>query len=272
MVLCLAYADRLPLCMAMVATATALCGGVWDAAGMLVVLNWADEGWIHTAIASTVAYAVWVKDSRKICLLPDFATFLARLRPYPSSPERSREKEERGCLLCFSWDKKLFRLPCHPSHRLCKTCLSHLHEADRCHCPHCNTALFIFKSETEKVRLRYFIRTNTILALTFGSILVALQLYKGHYRSAGTVMSTMLFCSPAAWYSLCMLGRQQTLENVDVEALWSIHGMAWCFVFGAAMLVQLWDQVTLWDGAVLNGAETWDTYPDCACQLAGMRL
>ena len=58
-----------------------------------------------------------------------------------------------------------------------------------------------------------------------------------------------------------MLSRQQTLENVDVEVLWSIHSMAWCFVFSAAMLVQVWDQVTLWDGAVLDGVEIWDTYP-----------
>lgn len=259
LVLCFAYADQLLLCETMVGAATALWGEGLDAMGMLVVMTLAHQGWYITAIASTVSYAVCARDSREIDHEPDFATFLARLQPYPLAPNAS-ENEERGCLVCFSFDETLFRLPCHPSHRACKSCLSELHRVDKSHCPHCSTALFIYASRTYKNCLRHLIVTNAILAFTFASISLALQLYKGHVWDAGDSIVKMVFCLPSTRVLLYKLDKKRFMALVPIEYLWFFLGIAAFLAWLAAAQLQVWDQVTLWDGVVLKGVEVWDTH------------
>lgn len=86
LVFCFAYAGWLTSCVLAVATAAALCGYLLDALGLLAVLACAQGGWIFTAITLAVAYAVWANASHNIFSPPDFATFLARLRPLPLDP------------------------------------------------------------------------------------------------------------------------------------------------------------------------------------------
>ena len=191
---------------------------------------------------------------------PDFATFLARLQPALLAPNAS-ETEERGCHVCFLFEETLFQLPCHASHRACKPCLSTLQERDKPYCPLCSTVLFINEARQHKIKLRYYIATNTILAYTFQTIALMLKLYKGYYGAAKTLLYFMVACSPAAWFSLYRLRRESSLVELSVERLLFIHVSAMCFAFGAAYQVLIWDNVTLWDGAVLQGVEVWDPYP-----------
>lgn len=222
--------------------------------GMLVVMSLAHRGWYIAAIATTVAYAVWARDSRKIDHEPDFATFLARLQPYALAPDTS-ETEERGCLVCFSFDETLFRLPCRPSHRACKGCLSQLHGTGKPHCPHCNTLLFIYGSRSYKNCLRHLIATNANLTFIFASISLALQLYKGYIWPAGDSIVKMVVYLPSARVLLCKLSEQRFMALVPIESLWSMFGFTACLTCFAAAQLQVWDQVTLWDGVVLKGVE-----------------
>ena len=243
----------------MVGAAAALCGGGLDVMGMLVVMSLAHRGWYIAAIALTVAFAVWARDSSQIDHGPDFATFLARLQPYPLAQNAS-ETEERGCLVCFSFDETLFRLPCHPSHRACKGCLFQLHETGKPHCPHCNTLLFIYGSRSYKNCLRHLIVTSAILTTAFVSISLALQLYKGHIWPAGDSIVKMVVCLPPARVLLCRLSEQRFMALVPIGFLWSMLGFTACLACFAAAQLQVWDQVTLWDGVVLKGVEAWDTH------------
>jgi hypothetical protein len=254
------YINRLELCMTMVAGAAASCGGSLDAVGMLAALIGAHKGWNITAIILTVAHAVWAKDSRKIDREPDFATFLARLRPAPLDPNISGESEKHRCFLCLSSEDTLFTLPCHPSHRACKKCLLELYDLDKPHCLHCKTLLYIEKSRSERDFLRYHIATNVVLAYTFGSILAAIWFCKGHYWFATGLITFMLCCLGPAWWLLCWLGSEWVLVDVPITSLLSTLGIAAYFAWVAGVHVQTWDQVTLWDGAVLKGVEVWDTY------------
>ena len=246
----------------MVAAATALDGGLLDALGMLAMLTWAHEGWVITAVAFTTAYAVWAKDSRMITHLPDFATFLARLRPSPSAPKAPAENEDHGCLVCWSFEHGLLELPCHPGHHVCRSCLLRLYEADKYRCPlsFCRKMLFIYKSRRRRAVLRYLIVTSVTLSLAFRSIVLALQLYKGYYYAAAQLVFLTLFFVPVAWFSLFRLDREWILAKYHIAVLWVMLGLTVYNVWSTAVAVQTWDQVTLWDGAVLEGVEVWDTH------------
>lgn len=120
--------------------------------------------------------------------------------------------------------------------------------------------LFNYESREHKVRLRYFITTSFILAYIFGSTVVALQFYKGYYWTATAVIFVMLLCLPVALGSVCGLRRESLLVEMPLEILLFIHAFAIGFSFGTAALFHVWEQVTLWDGAVLKGVEVWNTH------------
>lgn len=256
-----AYADWLKSCVLAVATAAALCGGLLDALGLLAALPCAHQGWIITSITLTVAYSVWAKDSLKDCRLPDFATFSARLQPSPLGPEVSEEDEDPSCLVCWSSDDTLLQLPCHEDHRICRDCLPRLFDADKYRCPFCRKALFIHKSRTYRSCLWYIITAAKVLRSTLVPIALALQLYKGHYWAAAAKASSTAFSVALERYNSSRLNADGNLANIRLiflllELCATVHA-AW----RAVAAVQTWDQVTLWDGAVLKGVEVWDTYP-----------
>lgn len=258
LVLCFAYAGWLRSCVLAVATTAALCGDLLDAMGLLAVLALAHEGWTTTAITLTVAYAVWAKDSRNTCHLPEFATFLAGLRPLPPAPEVSEEDEDDGYLVCWSSEEALLQLPCREGHSVCRDCLLRMYDADKYRCPFCRKELFIYKSKSFRHCLRYIITTANVLRFTLHSMLLTLLLYKGRFWI--TAVNTLLTAASVAlernMRGMMMGNGDWDLANARLAFLglilvWTVY-MAWCEVAA----VQTWDQVTLWNGAVLKGVGT----------------
>lgn len=120
--------------------------------------------------------------------------------------------------------------------------------------------LFIYKSRRRRAVLRYLIVTSVTLSLAFRSIVLALQLYKGYYYAAAQLVFLTLFFVPVAWFSLFRLDREWILAKYHIAVLWVMLGLTVYNVWSTAVAVQTWDQVTLWDGAVLEGVEVWDTH------------
>jgi hypothetical protein len=260
LVLCFAYAHWLSFCVVAVAITVTRHGGLFDSLGLLAALTLAHEGWIIAAIALTVVYTVWAINSSKLYRQPDFATFLVRLRPSPPAPKTSEEDEDRGCLICWSSEEIPLQLPCHKDHRFCKDCLSRLYNADKYCCPFCLKSLFRFKSGSYRSCLRYIITTNFILRLTFRSIVLALQLYKGYYCAAAKMVFFTVLCAPLTLGFVGVVSEDGHLADHHIAFFWFMLGLTTYNVWSAALAMQTWDQVTLWDGAVLKGVEVWDTH------------
>lgn len=259
-VLYFAYDDWFRSCALASAVAAALCGGLLDALGLLAALTCAHEGWTVTAISLTVAYAVWVKDFLKDYHLPDFATFSARLQPSRLAPKVSGGNEDPNCLVCWSSEDNSLQLPCHEDHKVCRDCLPQLASANQYRCPFCRKALFIYRSRIYRSCLWYIITANNALSITLGPIVLALQLYKGHYWSAAAKVSSSALSMALGRYDLRTLVGGADLANARLPLLWIVLGItvwnAWC----AVTAVHTWDQVTLWDGEVLKGVEDWTEY------------
>jgi hypothetical protein len=254
------YLDRLGSCMLVVAAVTALCGKPLDALAPLAVLTWAREGWTLTSIGLTVAYANWAQHSFRTNLVPDFETFLARLQPSPFATKILREAGERGCIVCWTTEETLLRLPCHVRHILCRNCLVQLHDADMFSCPHCRRGLFVYEPHRRRILFRYLITTGIVITLVFRALLLALQLSKGYYREAiKSVVGTVGF-GLFAWYALLRLPSERYLANMHMWVLWCMLASTAYSVWSSAAIARHWDQVTLWDGAVLKGVEVWDTH------------
>jgi hypothetical protein len=259
-----AYDDWFRLCVLAVTTAAALYGGLVDAMGPLTVLTLAHEGWTITAIPLTIAYAVWAKDDCKDHHLPDFATFFARLRPSPQASkveeEEEEEEDDHGCLVCWSSDGTLLQLPCHEDHKVCRDCLSRMCDANEYRCPFCRKALFTYKSESYMSFLGCIITTTSVLIIVLRLIMVALLLYKGHYRTAAIKAMLSAYSVRLERNIERMLTADWDLANARASSLWLLLGFAVVFTWSAIAAVHTWDQVTLWDGAMLKGVEVWDTH------------
>ena len=63
-----------------------------------------------------------------------------------------------------------------------------------------------------------------------------------------------------AYFPLYKLRTEWALENVRIGLLLFVPFLMVYDSRSAALAVQTWDQITLWDGAVLKGVEAWDTY------------
>ncbi|GAB7327413.1 hypothetical protein MBLNU13_g11275t1 [Cladosporium sp. NU13] len=256
-----AYADWLKSCVVAVAIAAALCGGLPDALGLLAALTSAHEGWTITAITLTVAYVVWVKDFLKDCRLPDFATFSARLQPSPLVPKVSEEDDEDpSCLVCWSSEATLLQLPCHADHKVCRDCLPQLFNANQYRCPFCRKALFIYKSKTYRSCLWYIVTATNALRLTLNLIVLALQLYKGYYGTAVANVFVAALSVALKRYDLRTLIGEGDLANTRLTVLWLTLGTTVYSAWSAIAAVHTWDQITLWDGEVLEGVDVWTTY------------
>jgi hypothetical protein len=254
------YLDQFKVGIAVVATTTALCGKPFDALALLAVLILAQVGWTITAIGMTAAYATWARNSLNIKLVPSFERLLARLRPSPPAPRVTEEGEDRGCLVCWSSEDPPLQLPCHRDHKVCKSCLRRLYDADKYRCPLCRKALFVYRSRLFRVLIRYLIVAGTVIQFTLRTIVLGLQLYKGHYYHAAWFVFVSMFCVPLAYFSLRTLTEEWNLANTHKLLLWFALASTAYNLWSAAAAVQEWDQVTLWDGAVLEGVEVWDTH------------
>lgn len=85
-------------------------------------------------------------------------------------------------------------------------------------------------------------------------------MYKGFYRVAAAEFLLTALYVPLEWYTLSWLTGDWDLANTRVWLLWLILGMAAHDAWDSAVAVQTWDQVTLWDGAVLKGVDSWTGY------------
>jgi hypothetical protein len=259
-VLYLAYDDWFRSCALALAISAALCGGLLDALGLLAALTCAHEGWTVTAITLTVAYAVWVKESLKYCHLPDFATFSARLEPSPPAPKVSEEDEDPSCLVCWSSEDTLLQLPCHEDHRVCRDCLPQLSKANQYICPLCRKALFLYRSSIYRSCLWYVASATNVLRITLVLIELALQLHMGYY---GTAASRVFFAALSVAlkkYDLRAFLGDGILANTRPVFLWLTLGGTVYSAWDAIAAVHTWDQITLWDGEVLEGVDVWTTY------------
>lgn len=257
--------DRLGTCMLGLAAYLALVAFPLDALALLVVLTWAHGGWTITAIGLTVAYATWATSSVKLRHLPTYGTFMASLRPPPSTgsspPEaNSKVSEDRGCLVCWSTEDSQLQLPCHRSHVVCKGCLSRLYAADEYCCPLCRRALFIYKSRRYRHPLRHFIVAGIVATFNFNAIVIALQLYKGCYFTAAVRIVSTLLLAPLGAFLMVKLRNEWTLFNLNIWVLGLLFVLTAYNVRSSATSLRNWDLVTLWDGAVLKGVEVWDTH------------
>ena len=254
------YLDWLSPYILAVAATTALCGRPLDALASLAVLVWAREGWTLTSIGLTIAYANWAWKSLYTHLVPTFERFLARLRPVSFPAKLSEEAGGRGCLVCWTTNEVLLRLPCHNRHILCRSCLLQLHETDQCRCPHCRKTLYVYKSRRTRALIRYIVLTGVYITFAFRSIVLVLQLYKSHYREAIKYVVATFSFMPIAWYTLLRLPGESRLRRLHMWLLWLLLAVTAFSVWSSAAAVQIWDQATLWDGAVLQGVEVWDTH------------
>lgn len=143
---------------------------------------------------------------------------------------------------------------------ICRDCLPRLFDADKYRCPFCRKALFVYKSRTYRSCLWYIITAAKVLRRVLVPIALALQLYKGYYRAAAAKASSAAFSVALERHRLSRRNANGNLANMRLIFLFLELGTTVHAAWRAVAAVQTFDQVTLWDGAVLEGVEVWDTY------------
>jgi hypothetical protein len=133
-------------------------------------------------------------------------------------------------------------------------------DANEYRCPFCRKALFTYKSESYMSFLGYIITATSVLIIVLRLIMVALLLYKGHYRTAAIKAMLSAYSVRLERNIERMLTADWDLANARASSLWLLLGFAVVFTWSAIAAVHTWDQVTLWDGAMLKGVEVWDTH------------
>lgn len=224
-----------------------------DALAVLLAFVLARGGWIITAIGLTAAHTTGAMTASVTDpLLPFYDAFIAKLRPAPPTT----------CPSCWSTANTPLRMPCHRNHVFCQQCLSRWHANGENFCPHCFKTLYVISRFREcKALFRYYIVTNLIAAAAFSFPTLALQLYKGYHDFAFNTIKVLAGIGLSSGWCWLKLRKEERLVENHILFLAAVFFISAVGVVFSAFELRKWDQVTLWDGVVLEGVNVWNTYP-----------